>query len=220
MNVVHDPVKGLRPYRSPVRAAQAAATKSRLLDAAQRLFAVRGYLGTTMADIAADAAVATPTVFAVFGSKPRLLSAAIAAAVRGEDTTDMLLRDRPAWHAMLHAPTAAQVIENYATIQTKINARAGALIDTARIAAQTDPALADLTAAGAANRWSDCHDVVTAIAAKQQLPASITLDSATDILWTVGSAEIHRMLVVERHWTIETYQHWLSRTIAAHLLDR
>ena len=45
------------PYNAPRRAEQAAATRSAIIDAAGRLFAERGYAGTTMAAIAAEARV-------------------------------------------------------------------------------------------------------------------------------------------------------------------
>ena len=218
VNLVSDDVKGRRPYRSPVRQAQAAATRSRITAAAGRLFTERGYQGTTMAGIASAAGVSTPTVFAVFGSKPRVLAAAIVTAVRGDDMTEVRLRERPEWRAMLDAPTAAQLVERFAALQAVINTRAGALIDTARVAAGTEPDLAELTAVGAAHRWDDCNDVARALAAGQHLRPTVTLDTATDVLWTVCSAELHRLLVIDRQWTLPAYQQWLTTTITANLL--
>lgn len=189
-----------------------------MITAAQHVFAERGYLGTTMADVAGAAGVSTATVFAVFGSKPRLLAAAIAAAVRGDDTADVRLQNRPEWRAMLDAPTAAQLVDGFAALQAVINTRAGALIDTARMAAVAEPALSDLTASGAAHRWDDCHDVAQALAARGHLRSPTTVDTATDVLWAVCGAELYRMFVVDRGWTVEAYRQWLTRTITAHLL--
>src|SRR3712207_5019967 len=67
------PVKGKRPYDSSRRRAQAAATRSDILRAAQRLFETRGYAGTTMEAIAAEAGVALKTVYAAFETKSGLL---------------------------------------------------------------------------------------------------------------------------------------------------
>jgi TetR/AcrR family transcriptional regulator, regulator of cefoperazone and chloramphenicol sensitivity len=53
-----------------------------MLQAAAQLFAERGYVGTTVADVARRAGVSEPNVYAVFTSKPGLLAAAIRQAVR------------------------------------------------------------------------------------------------------------------------------------------
>src|SRR5262245_27246379 len=55
------------------RERQAQETRRDILDAALRLFAARGYAGTAIADIATEAGVAVPTVYASVGSKPLLL---------------------------------------------------------------------------------------------------------------------------------------------------
>jgi TetR/AcrR family transcriptional regulator, regulator of cefoperazone and chloramphenicol sensitivity len=61
-----------RVYRSPRREAQAEATRDRLLVAARALFADRGWAGTTLKEVAREAGVAEPTVYAVFGNKAGL----------------------------------------------------------------------------------------------------------------------------------------------------
>src|SRR5579864_3804062 len=54
-----------------------AETRSRLLRAAADAFAVRGYDGTRVADIAAAAGVSNGALYAHFGSKAELLVAAL-----------------------------------------------------------------------------------------------------------------------------------------------
>jgi AcrR family transcriptional regulator len=60
---------------STYRQEQAAATRERIASAARKLFVEHGYGATTLAAIAAEAGVAEPTVYAVFGSKKGLLPA-------------------------------------------------------------------------------------------------------------------------------------------------
>ena len=60
-------------YHSQRRQEQAEATRQAILDAARALFIERGYAGTTVADIAAVARVAVPTVYASVGTKPSIL---------------------------------------------------------------------------------------------------------------------------------------------------
>ena len=60
-------------YHSERRQEQAEATRQAILDAARALFIERGYAGTTVADIAAAARVAVPTVYVSVGPKPAIL---------------------------------------------------------------------------------------------------------------------------------------------------
>src|SRR5919197_5529071 len=63
---------GSRPYHSPRRAEQAAATRQAIVGAAARLFAERGYHATTMAAVAEEARVAVKSVYTL-AEKPQLL---------------------------------------------------------------------------------------------------------------------------------------------------
>ncbi|WP_022929790.1 TetR/AcrR family transcriptional regulator [Patulibacter americanus] len=60
-------------YSSPRREAAAAETRTAILDAARRLFAARGYAAVTVAQIAKEAGVAVPTVYASAGPKTAIL---------------------------------------------------------------------------------------------------------------------------------------------------
>jgi len=80
------------PVRRPLPAARArratrrrepAEKRARLLDAARRLFAERGYAATTTAELARAAGMAEGTVFHHFGSKEALLAAVAADYGRG-----------------------------------------------------------------------------------------------------------------------------------------
>src|SRR5512147_146690 len=82
-------VKSRRPYESPRRRAQAAATRHDILTAAQRLFETKGYAATTMAEIAEEAGVALKTVYLAFQTKSGLLRALWNLLLRGDDA------DRP-----------------------------------------------------------------------------------------------------------------------------
>src|SRR5918999_4915845 len=64
-----------RKYDSSRRREQAEVTRHEIASAARRLFALNGYAATTLAAIAAEAGVAEPTVYAVFGAKKGFLLA-------------------------------------------------------------------------------------------------------------------------------------------------
>ncbi len=77
-----DDSTGTRAYYSPVRSAEAAATRGRILDAAAELFAEQGYAITTMKDIAERADVSIQTAHNA-GPKSAILLAAFARRLDG-----------------------------------------------------------------------------------------------------------------------------------------
>src|SRR6266536_1792821 len=80
-----DSVKRTRRYESPVRREQAAITRRRILEAAQRLFERDGYTPTTMAAIAQEAAVSLKTVYLAFATKSGILRALWHLLLRGDE---------------------------------------------------------------------------------------------------------------------------------------
>jgi len=64
-----------RRYHSPLRAAQAEATRRRVIDAALDRFAVNGFGATSVAELARAAGVAPETIYGTFGSKQGVLAA-------------------------------------------------------------------------------------------------------------------------------------------------
>ena len=72
-----------RRYRSPRRLAQAAATRSSVIAAAEHLFSEKGYAATTVAEVARRAQVSVDTVYASVGRKPHLVLAVIDTVLGG-----------------------------------------------------------------------------------------------------------------------------------------
>jgi TetR/AcrR family transcriptional regulator, regulator of autoinduction and epiphytic fitness len=208
-----------RPYHSPKRQAQAAQTRARMLQAAAELFAERGYVRTTVADVARQAGVSEPNVYAVFTDKPGLLAAAIQRAVRGKEPA-VPLRDQPAWQRMLTSRDGTAMLRRFAALQRQANARVWPLIDAVRAAAASEPVLAAQLAAGAANRWNDCRAIAAALGQLGQLSPEISIDMATDMLWAMCSAEMYRMLVIDRHWPARQYESWVADALSAKILHR
>ncbi|HYY17440.1 MAG TPA: TetR family transcriptional regulator, partial [Streptosporangiaceae bacterium] len=86
-----------RRYQSARRQEQARRTRARICAAATAQFLATGYTGTTIKAVAAAAGVSVPTVEGAFGTKARLLKAAIDVATAGDDDHVAML-DRP-WAA-------------------------------------------------------------------------------------------------------------------------
>src|SRR6185437_15493406 len=101
------------PYRSPLRAEQAAATRRLILDAATRLFVERGYAGTSIDAIADEAGVGRSTVFAAASGKSWLLKTAYDRAVAGDDEP-IPVRERPYARHLFEMTDPGRIIDSYA----------------------------------------------------------------------------------------------------------
>lgn len=79
--------------RPAPRRRNAAETKARIVEAAQRLFAAHGYAQAGMREIAADAGVAVSLLVRHFGSKAELFEAAMIEAMKANPVLDGPKRD-------------------------------------------------------------------------------------------------------------------------------
>lgn len=206
-----------RRYQSPRREEQAQATRQRILDAATRLFATQGYAASTLPAIASAAGVSAPTVTAVFGTKLALLDALIKESVRG-DPDPRPLALRPWWRDMLNEPDPSRQLTLYAEHTQGIHERTSEIREIVRSAAAVDSQIAALLRHLGESRLGDVRGLAESLAAKQALQPGMTVDRTTDILWTLGSADVYRLLVIDRGWPLEQYQAWLASTLILSLL--
>ena len=176
---------GSRSYRSPLRRAQADATRAGVLEAAAALFVRQGYLRTTMKDIATGAGTSVETVYAQ-GAKSALLLACVDRALAGDDD-DVPMTDRPDFTAALTQPTAAAVIEGFVRGLTTVIQRAGGLLVAFEDAAAADTATAEMWAVAEQHRRVDVGRLVRAVADRGALAHGWDVETATDAVWLVLS---------------------------------
>lgn len=206
-----------RTYRSPRREQQALATRTAILDAAQRRFERDGYPATTIEAVAADAAVSSKTVYLAFTTKAALLRAAWDRALKG-DTDDTGVADRAWYRELLAEPDPRRQVELVARNSCIVKQRIGPLLRAIRSAAAVD--------ADSANLWqliqSDFHAnqraVVEAIAGHGGLRANLDVATATDILWTLNHPDVWLLLTDHRGWSPDRFERWLEHTLAEQLL--
>src|SRR5512142_2137061 len=89
-----------RPYDASGRRQRAQESQERMLEVARALFAERGYVETTMDEIAKRAEVAVPTLYAAFGSKRARLSTLIDRLGSGAPGSPPILQTQSAQQAM------------------------------------------------------------------------------------------------------------------------
>lgn len=202
-------------YTSARREKQARQTKADILDAAQQLFTTLGYTTTTVAAIAEAAEVAQATVYAAFGSKRGLLEAVMNRTIAGDDQP-VPIDDWPEFQAMLAEADPQQRIALAVALVCGINDRLSPL---AEITAAVDPDVAALTRVHKDRRYQSVRLGVDAFATAGMLAAELAVEIATDIVWTLLSPEVYQLLVGDRGWTPQQYQHWLTHTLSLLLLD-
>lgn len=211
------PVKR-RPYSSTLRAEQAAATRTRILDSARSLFVQQGYPATTLTQVAEAAGVAADTVLHIFGSKKALLKAVLDVVVGGDEAAVRVL-DRPGPQAMRRETDQRRQVEMLARGIAEQAERIQPLDDILRSAAVVDSdARALRDDIQLRQRRQAMKQVVSWIADNGGLTGGLSVDAATDIVWTVTSPEVHHLLRQQCGWDAERYQGWLYDTLASSLL--
>jgi len=211
------PKKSKRPYNSTRRQAQARETRQQVIEAARRLFAEYGYAGATIDAIAQEADVAPETIFATFGSKRAILAAVIDIAVGGDDQSVPLLQ-RPEPQAVLQQADPAQLLRLFAADISDILERVAPVFAIMRVAAKTEPEIAELLRNRLEQRLRNLTAVAQRLAAQKALREGLNAEQAAEIIWTITSPEVFSLLIVDRGWAKERYVHWLSDTLIRLLL--
>jgi AcrR family transcriptional regulator len=207
-----------RPYDNSGRAAQALATRRRVIAAAHELLLEQGYAATTISQIARRAGVSAETVYKAFGSKAALTKQVYDVALAGDDEP-VPMRDRPEIQAMLTEPDPRQKVARYAALARQLGARLGPLLAVLLGARAADPDLDAFARTTADERLVGTAALVGHLAEAGALRPGLDPERARDLLWALISPELYQLLVVERGWPPEDYERWLAGAIADELLD-
>ncbi|MCA1830625.1 MAG: TetR/AcrR family transcriptional regulator [Actinobacteria bacterium] len=198
------------------RREQSRATRLRIIRAAHELFCRHGYGGTRMSDVADEAGVAVQTVYFTFHTKGELLQACYERAVLGED--DPLPPQEQPWYGrMLAARSGRSALHAFAEGNSAIASRVAVLDDVIRSTPHEPDAFA-VRARGEQLRRAGYAGVATHIAERFGLRADVGVDRATDLMLTLGSGPVYRMMVLDYGWSHEVFVDWLARALADQLL--
>lgn len=208
-----------RRYDGSRRRAQADRTRSRVVEAATRVFLDRGYAGATIPAIAAEAGVALQTVYRAASGKAGLLDAAVQAALAGGTArAEVPVEERPAIRAVIDEPDARRQLELYAATQPGTWGRVGPLLRVLDAAAASEPDLQRLRAAHAEFRRAGLGRFAELLEARGALRPELTAERAADVIWTLCAQANHDALVVDRGWSAEDYEAWLATMLKTALL--
>jgi AcrR family transcriptional regulator len=204
-----------RRYDSRGRLAQATRNRAAVLDAAAQLFLSQGYAATTIASIAATAGVSVETVYKAFGGKPGLVRALRDRGLAGKGPIHAEQRsDR----MRMKEQDPRKIIRSWGALVTEVAPRVSPILLLVRAAASTDPQMTKLLAEMDADRHRRMTINARHLHDGGHLRSDVTLQQATDILWTYSSAELYDLLVLRRGWPPERYGRFVADAMIAALL--
>jgi AcrR family transcriptional regulator len=205
--------KGLpRKYQSAVRQRQAEATRRAIAAAARKLIFSEGYDAAKIDAIAREAGVATQTVYAVFGSKQGILAELLDQDSFGPDYQELIRQVKqtidPEEKLRFPAKIARQIYDSQSSS-----------FDRFRGAGVVAPDLAELERERECHRYEAQKKIITFVKQAGRLRKGLSESQARDVLWTLTSREVYRMLVRERGWSSQAYENWVAEMLVAALME-
>ena len=200
-----------RSYQSPIRQRHADDTRVRIAAAARKLLEEHGYAGMTMPAVAKKAGVAVATVYAVFGSKTGMLSEILDAA-RFDESYQNLVREA------MHTSDPRERLRFPARIARRIYESEHSVLDLLRGAGTVAPTLARSESERECTRYDAQAGMIQFLVRSRTLRPGLDPQHARDILWSLTSRDLYRLLVRERGWTGQQYENWLADTLVEALV--
>lgn len=191
-----------RPYNSRLRAEQAEHTRLRIRRAARTLFERHGFADTTIAAIAEEAGVATPTVYANYRSKGGVVGAMLEELEEGADQTG--------WEERIRAE--ADPVRQLHLFVTWIRTlfQSGEPILRAALEARGDADVAAMTEHGDAKRLGGTTILAERWAEVGALRPGLDAAEAAQSLWLLTSFEQYLLAIDRLEWTPSRYEGWLK----------
>ena len=170
-----------------------------------------------MAAIAADARVSVKTVYLAFETKAGILRALWNERLRG-DPDDVPVAARDWYRAVLDEPDPVRKLHLNARNSRAGKVRLGGIFEVIRSGADSDPEVAALWERIQSEFRANQRSIVETLAEMNALAPGLTVDRATDILWTLNHPTVWLLLTRERGWTAEEYERWFAGAACAQLL--
>lgn len=202
-----------RTYHSPRRTQAAAETRATILATAQRLFVQHGYGKVTVNDIAAESALAVPTIYACTGGKSAILSTIIDEAVHDPIVEKTL-------SAIRQTSSAHDVIRITAHGTRVDNEHYHDIVEVMKTAAAIDEsATAILVESDRQYRQALSH-IGRRLRDLDALKPGLTRKRANDTLWFYFGHEAWHLLVTDRHWSWNDAEQWLGQQAISALINQ
>ncbi len=206
-----------RGYDANWRRARSAETRQRIIDTARSLMLIDGYRATSLAGIAASAAVNVDTVYELVGRKPVILRELIEQAVSGTDHP-VPAEERDYVLSIRAEPDPRRKLAIYAGAVRRTQQRLAPLFRVIREAMPSEPEVTALWMEISARRAANMRTFITDVNTTGALRNDLTIERAADIVWTLNSSDVYLLLTEERGWSPEEFERWLADSWARLLL--
>jgi len=190
----------------------AAETRREILRAARRLFAARGFAGTSLQQIAEESGVAVQTIYSSVGSKAALVLA----------LNDLV--DEEAGVAQLGAGVLAEtdpptMIAKAIHLTRQLNERCGDLLQVMLSAVPAEPDVAAAFADGMRRHESGVRAMTQRLGAVGALRAGTTPERAAAVFSMMTSSPSWQQLTQRAGWTFDESEAWLTASLTQLLLE-
>jgi AcrR family transcriptional regulator len=207
-----------QPVEAHRRQARTRFARAAVIDAARTLFLERGFGGTTIDAISALADVPPATVYRLFSSKRGILKALLDVSIVG-DHEDVPLAGRPHVRSLLADADSSSQLGGFVANAAQVNSRAAPIYRILVSAAASEPDAANLLDDLTRQRQQGQGLIARALARTGALRPELRERDAADIIHALLSPEIYRLLVLDRGWSPEKYERWLTEVLIDQLLS-
>jgi AcrR family transcriptional regulator len=193
-------------------------TRRRILQAAHELFVDQGYGATTLQGIAERAGVAVQTIYFAFGNKPSLLKELVDVTIAGDDEPTPTMQR--AWFlGALATDTAQAQLRAHVRGTCDVLQRVAPITEVLRAAGAQDPNLASLWQQDSDPRLEVHTAAARSLVAKPGAKAQLSVEHTADVLFSLLSPELYRLLIRDRGWTPQRFEQWAHDTLHAQLCE-
>jgi len=130
----------------------------------------------------------------------------------GGDDEPVAFVDRPQVRAALAEPDPGALLDRFARICREFVQRSADIQHVLATAAIVDSEVASLLSEIRRQRHRGQSRIVAALIERRALDPNLKRAEAEDIVYTVLSPEVHRILTIERRWSADRYERWLARS--------
>lgn len=207
-----------RKYDSSHRQAQALESQAQIVESAKQLFIEKGFSGTTIESIALKAKVAPETIYATFKNKKAILSKLIQTSILGDDDNPIPVILREQIREVAQETNQKRQIQMFAKRIQILMSGIAQLLEVIKSVSKTEPEIKRLLKKYLDARFQGMGFFIDCVIANGSI--KVNKLSATETVWLLTSAEVYNLLVIERGWSGEEYEVWLSHTLTDFLLQK
>ena len=192
--------------------------RAAVVDAARGLFLERGYGATTIEAISAMSDVPSATVYRLFSSKRGILKALLDVSIVGDDDA-VPMAERSPVRSLLTDPDPTNRVAGFVGLAAQVNSRTAPIYRILVSAAASDPDAAVLLDELTRQRQEGQGRIARSLARAGALRPKLRERDAGDIIHALMSPEMYGLLVVDRGWSSDRYERWLTSILIDQLLS-